>query len=86
VAAADFGEPAGGGFVVQVHAARRRSEALGIAKRLAGKGYQAFVTTSGSGPASMYRVRVGKFATRQEAKAVSDKLEAEERFKPWITR
>lgn len=81
-----FREPPGAGFVVQVHAARQRAEAVGIAKRLAAKGYQAFVTTAGTGPAMMYRVRVGKFPDRAAAKAVSDKLEAEERFKPWITR
>jgi len=86
VSAGDFREPTGAGFVVQVHAARQQSEAVGIAKRLASKGYRAFVTTSGTGPARMFRVRVGKFSDRGDAKAVSDKLEAEEHFKPWITR
>ena len=86
VSAGDVREPTGSGFVVQVHAARRQSEAVGIAKRLASKGYRAFVTTSGAGPARMFRVRVGKFPDRRDAKAVSDKLEAEEHFKPWITR
>ena len=83
---ADYREPSGNGFVVQVHAARQRAEATTMAKRLASKGYAAFVTTSGSGAARMYRVRVGKFTQRREAEAVSRRLEAEEQFKPWITR
>jgi cell division septation protein DedD len=82
----EFREPSGNGFVVQVHAARQRAEATAMAKRLATKGYSAFVTTSGNGAARMYRVRVGKFAQRREAEAVSRRLEAEEQFKPWITR
>jgi cell division septation protein DedD len=86
VADTDFREPTGSGFVVQVHAARQRAEATAMAKRLASKGYTAFVTTSGTGAAKMYRVRVGKFAQRREAEAVSRRLEAEEQFKPWVTR
>jgi cell division septation protein DedD len=82
----DLREPPGEGFVVQVHAARQRAEATAMAKRLMAKGYSAFVTTSGNGAARMYRVRVGKFAQRREAEAVSRRLEAEEQFKPWITR
>lgn len=75
-------EPAGRGFVVQVAAVRQRAEADTIARRLSGKGYRAFVTTSGAN----FRVRIGKFNDRREAESVAGRLEREERFKPWITR
>ncbi len=78
-------EPVGNGFVVQVGAVRERAEAETIARRLAGKGYPAFVTTP-AGAANVFRVRVGKYADRREADSVAGRLEKEEQFKPWITR
>lgn len=82
VAADSLAEPRGSGFVVQVAAVRQRSEANSIARRLSGRGYPAFVTTSGPN----FRVRVGKYNSRREAEAVASRLEREERFDPWITR
>jgi cell division septation protein DedD len=79
---AALNEPAGTGFVVQVAAVRQRAEANTIARRLSGKGYPAFVTTSGAN----FRVRVGKFNDRREAELVAGRLAREEQFKPWITR
>ncbi len=75
-------EPAGSGFVVQVAATPRRSEADAIRGRLQQKGYPAFVTTSGR----LFRVRVGKYKERTEANTVAKRLETQERFKPWVTR
>jgi DedD protein len=84
--AAVAGEPAGGGFVVQVAAVNDRREAETIATRLAGKGYPSFVTTPPGGAARMFRVRIGKYPTRREAEAVAARLQKEDQFKPWITR
>ena len=75
-------EPRGNGYVVQVAAVQKRDEANTIARRLSGKGYPAFVTTSGSN----FRVRVGKYPNRREAETVASRLEREERFEPWVTR
>ena len=83
--AAPLSEPTGNGFVVQVAAVRERGEADTIAKRLATKGYPAFVTTPAGG-VSVFRVRVGKYNERREAESVAGRLEKEEQFKPWITR
>jgi cell division septation protein DedD len=80
------GEPPGAGFAVQVAALNVRSEADAIAKRLASKGYAAYVTSPPNGTPQIFRVRVGKFGTRREAETVAAKLEKEEQFKPWITR
>jgi DedD protein len=82
VANDSLAEPPGNGFVVQVAAVRQRAEANTIARRLSGKGYPAFVTTSGAN----FRVRVGKFTERREAESVAGRLAREEQFKPWITR
>jgi len=80
-------EPAGSGYTVQVAALQARSEAEGIAKRLSTKGYRAYVLSPTAGaPATIYRVRVGKFKTRREAEQVAARLEKEEQFKPWILR
>jgi cell division septation protein DedD len=76
----------GPGFAVQVAALNVRGEADAIARRLAGKGYSAYVLTPASGTPSVYRVRVGTFKTRREAETVAAKLQREEQFKPWVTR
>jgi cell division septation protein DedD len=63
-----------------------QSEAEAVAKRLASKGYAAYVVTPGNGTPAVYRVRIGPFKTRREADTVAVKLEKEEQFKPWVTR
>ena len=73
------------GFAVQVAAVNARSEADTIVKRLAGKGYPAYVEVP-KGSASTFRVRVGTYVTRHEAQDIADKLKNEEKFKPWVTR
>jgi cell division septation protein DedD len=86
VASASGGEPAGTGFAIQVAALRERSEADAIVKRLAGKGYPAYVLAPAKGAPSVFRVRVGKFKDRREADAMAARLQKEEQFKPWVVR
>jgi DedD protein len=85
-AAAKAAEPAGAGFAIQVAALREADEADTIVKRLAGKGYPAYVVAPAKGSPSVYRVRVGKFKERSEADTVAARLQKEEQFKPWIVR
>lgn len=85
-AAATPAEPAGAGFAIQVAALRERSEADSIVKRLAGKGYPAYVLAPAKGAPAVYRVRVGKFKERREADTVAARLQKEEQFKPWVVR
>jgi cell division septation protein DedD len=77
------GEPPGDGFAIQVAALAKREEAETIVRRLAGKGYSAYVLAPSSGAPSVFRVRVGKFKDRQEAESVAARLQKEEQFKPW---
>ena len=79
-------EPAGAGFTIQVAALREREEADTIVKRLAGKGYPAYVLAPVKGAPAVYRVRVGKFKERREADTVAARLQKEEQFKPWVVR
>ena len=79
-------EPAGAGFAIQVAALREREEADTIVKRLAGRGYPAYVVTPAKGTPQVFRVRVGKFKERREADTVAARLSKEEQFKPWIVR
>jgi cell division septation protein DedD len=57
-----------------------------IVKRLAGKGYPAYVVAPAKGAPSVFRVRVGKYKERREADTVAARLQKEEQFKPWIVR
>jgi len=79
-------EPPGSGFAIQVAALREREEADAIVKRLAGKGYPAYVLAPAKGAPAVYRVRVGKFKERREADTVAARLQKEEQFKPWVVR
>lgn len=79
--------PAGGprtGYTVQVAAVDGRAEADTMARRLSGKGYDAYVEQQkGNGK---FRIRVGSFKTRRDAQLIADRLKKEEKFKPWVTR
>jgi cell division septation protein DedD len=77
---------AGSGYAVQVAALNVRSEADAIAKKLASKGYAAYVQTPSDGTPSVYRVRIGTFKTRREAETVAARLQKEEQYKPWVTK
>jgi DedD protein len=79
-------EPAGDGFAIQLAALGKREEAEVIVRRLAGKGYSAYLMAPAAGAPPVYRVRVGKFKDRREAESVSSRLKKEEQFNPWIVR
>ena len=75
------------GFTVQVTALRERAAAQRVADRLTAKGFPAFVVDPvPDAPVAVFRVRVGRYADRQTAERISQRLESEEGFQPWITR
>jgi cell division septation protein DedD len=76
----------GGGFVVQVAALRDRTEADAIVRRLAERGYQAFVVNPVPGKPPVYKVQVGRFAERADADKTAARLKSQEQFSPWVTR
>ena len=83
--AGTVGTPQPGTWVIQVHALRDRTTAAGIVRRLASKGYPAFLVAAGP-PTGTYKVQIGRYKDRDEAMRVIDRLKKEEQFNPWITR
>ena len=79
-------EPPGDGYSIQVAALREREEADTIVKRLAAKGYPAYVVAPVKEKVPIFRVRIGKYKDRHEADTVAAKLQKEEQFKPWVVR
>ncbi len=75
-----------GGYAVQLTALRDRSEADAVVKRLAGKGYPAYVVNPLPGKPPVYRVQVGRYQNRADADRIASKLQKEEQFSPWVTR
>jgi cell division septation protein DedD len=75
------GKPA---FVVQLAALNSRVEADAMVRRLASRGYEAYVQAPANGAPAIFRVRVGNYPTRREAETVAAKLEKEGQFKPWV--
>jgi hypothetical protein len=75
-----------GSLLVQVTAVQDRGVATGLVRKLADKGYPAFLVPPASRTApQIYKVQVGRFSDRREAEEVKRRLEKEEQFKPWIT-
>jgi len=88
--AVDAGVPTSGkpgAWVVQVIATRDREVAGSVVKKLAGKGYPAFLVSPAAGAAQpFYKVHVGRYSDRGEAEQVSARIKKEEQFQSWITR
>jgi DedD protein len=64
-----------GRYTVQIGAFQREEEAKKIVKSLISKGYPAFIKSVDiPGKGTWYRIRVGKFKTREEAELYGDNL------------
>jgi len=76
-----------GTWAVQVIATRDRAIAGSVLKRLAAKGYPAFlVNPSANATPAWYKVQVGRYNDKGEAEKVSLRIKKEEQFQSWITR
>jgi len=76
-----------GTWAVQVIATKDRAIAGSVLKRLAAKGYPAFlVNPSANATPAYYKVHVGRYSDRGEAEKVSLRIKKEEQFPSWITR
>lgn len=72
-------------WTVQVNAFPNERDAKSLAKKLKDKGYDSYVVSTSVKGKSWYRVRVGRFATRGEAKELQETLMAKENFNKAIT-
>jgi cell division septation protein DedD len=76
-----------GTWAVQVIATRDRAMAGSVLKRLAAKGYPAFlVNPPANAKDAYYKVHIGRYNDRGEAEKVSLRIKKEEQFPSWITR
>lgn len=76
-----------GTWAVQVIATQDRAIAGSVLKKLAAKGYPAFlVNPSANATPRYYKVHVGRYNDRSEAEKVSLRIKKEEQFPSWITR
>jgi cell division septation protein DedD len=72
--------PATGGWTVQVSATNDAVQAVMLSRKLRSKGYDAYTTQGPIGGVTWYRVRVGRFADREAAKAMETRLRREEQL------
>ena len=76
-----------GTWAIQVIATRDRAIAGSVLKKLAAKGYPAFlVNPSANATPAWYKVQVGRYSDRSEAEKVSLRIKKEEQYQSWITR
>jgi cell division septation protein DedD len=78
--------PQAGPFVVQVFAGRDRGSAEELVASLRGKGYPVRMEGEREGRGTLYRVRVGGYATRAEAEAAVERLVKDGQAGAWVTR
>jgi DedD protein len=69
-----------GEWTVQVNAFPHERDARNLAKNLGDKGYDAYVVPVESKGKAWYRVRVGHFPTREQAKELQDTMVKKENF------
>jgi DedD protein len=79
--------PAAGGpgaWIVQVGAFGNAGAARDVVRKLADKGYPAFLVNPAPGMPVIYRVQVGGYPNRSEADQVARRIEKEDQFKPVV--
>jgi DedD protein len=75
----------GGQVVIQVFSSPEKDQAERIQKRLASGGQKAFLSPVDVGGRTMYRVRIGPFATRDAAQQVAEQVRKGYKLDTWIT-
>lgn len=77
--------PREGGWTVQVNAYPEEKSAQRLVERLKEKGYDAYMVVSNIKGRTWHRVRVGRFATREEAKKAQEELQTKENLTKTVT-
>ena len=73
-----------GGFYVQVLSTSSKAEASRWKDRLAGKKYKASVSSVESKKGKLFRVRVGPYSDKEQAKKVAAKISSEDKRQAWV--
>jgi cell division septation protein DedD len=74
-----------GQVVIQVFSSPERDQAERIQKRLTSGGQKAFLSPVDVGGRTMYRVRIGPFATRDAAQQVAEQVRKGYKLDTWVT-
>jgi cell division septation protein DedD len=74
-----------GGWFVQVFAGRDRQAAELVARQLRGRNHPVRLDAEREGSGSLYKVRVGGYANREEAERVAEILRREGSSGAWVT-
>ncbi len=74
-----------GEVVIQVFSSADREQADRVRGGLVDAGFQAFLSPLAKNGQTMYRVRIGPFATRASAEPVAEKVRKEQKLDTWIT-
>jgi len=77
--------PSGTRYTIQVGAFKVREQAEAVRARLAAAGHDAFVADIDGSGTARYRVRVGNYASRDDARRASERLSATERLSTYVT-
>ncbi len=72
-------------FTLQVGAFPDRSQALKIAAELEKKGYESWIQRGKSKDKDIFRVRIGKFATKSDAEKFKQQFDKKEKYNSFIT-
>jgi cell division protein FtsN len=72
-------------FTIQVGAFPDKSQALKISAELEKKGYDSWIQRAKSKDREIYRVRIGKFATKQDAEKFKQQFDKKEKYNSFIT-
>jgi len=75
-----------GVFAVQLGSFQQVERARIFSENLAAKGYQPYILNSAMPDGTMtYRVRIGRFVTREEAMSLAGRIEAKEKISVFVT-
>jgi DedD protein len=78
--------PAGEVFAVQLGSFHEAERARVFSEHLAARGYQSYVMNIAMPDGTMtYRVRIGRFATREEAMSMAARIESTEKISVFVT-
>ena len=81
----DQPRPAGGAqYTVQVMATSSKPKAQEQLSILKSRGYTPFMDETKTGDTSVFKVRVGKFADTQEAKAMASRIKSDLKLETWV--
>jgi DedD protein len=78
--------PGQGGVVVQVFSSRDQAQAQRVLERLLAADQDAFLSPVEVGGQVMYRVRIGPFDDRDQARQVADRVRHQFKLDTWITQ